>query len=321
MKQLVRFLSLAVMAIGTAVAQPAGWPDRPIRIIIPQSPGGQGDRFLRTMGKELAERLGRPVVVENRSGGNAFIGVKACTTAAPDGYTFCALYTDAVATNPYMFKNIPYDPTTELRPVTPLFFATLVLTVNPSLGVKTMDELVDASKKRPGTMSYATPSQALAFTMETIKRQSGADMNYIPYRGGADAAIAVLSGSPGIGFLSLSNVLPQIRDGQLVALAVDGEQRSSVLPNTPTMKQAGYGIERPRTWFGLFSPPGVPDAIVDKMHSATRAVIDDAKFAQEHIVSDGLESARGTPKEFAQFVKGEQARARRLVEASGFVPQ
>ncbi|VCU68832.1 Tripartite tricarboxylate transporter family receptor [Pigmentiphaga humi] len=317
-------------AIGASLAllanQPAGaadaWPAKPVRIIVPQAPGGQSDIFVRLFGNELSQRLGVPVVVENRAGGNTFIAVRGCTSAKDD-HTFCVFYTDTtMVANPLLLKDIPYDPDKDLMPITPLFVSTQVVAVNAKLGVNSMQELVQASRRQSGGLSYATPSHSLAIMyMEKFKREAGADLTYIPYKGGGEVVQAVVGGTTPVGFVSYVNVIPHVKSGQLKVLAVDSEQRFASLPDVPTLKEAGYHYDRPRTVLGLFAPEGTPAAVVERMYRDSRAILDDAAFNRQHMVPAGLEVKDMAPSAFASHIRNDRSYAQVLVKEAGVQPQ
>ncbi|VCU71040.1 Tripartite tricarboxylate transporter family receptor [Pigmentiphaga humi] len=319
--------TVGALALAFAAAAPASeeWPSRPLRIIVSQSAGGQGDLFLRALSKPLSEQLGQPVIIENRTGGNGVIAANACKTARPDGYTLCAFYSDPIVSNPALFKDLQYDPNTDFRPVMPVFFSTLVLGTNPSLGVKTVKELVEFSKRNPGTLNYAAPSYSVSITfMERLKRETGASMTYIPYRGGGEVTLSILSGTTPVGIISLANLTSYIKDGKIVPLAVDSAKRAPLLPNVPTMAESGVGFEhsRPfRTWFGLFAPAATPDLPVDRVHASVRRVLQDPTFIHDVLVPNGLEDIDYTPAAFAAYIKDDQVRAKETFAAAGVQAQ
>ena len=214
------------------------YPLRPIKIIIPLGPGGGGDIFSRALADELQKAWGQPVVVENRPGGGQNIGARACAEAPPDGYTICVLSSEPVIYNQFLFKSIPYDPVKDFEPVGALFFNTLALVVNSSLKVKTIEELVALSKAKPGTLSYGTFAFPLAYFMEKLKRETGADIVRVPFRGGGEVVNAVLSGSTPVAVLALSNMVPQLQSGRIYR---SGRDEQGALAPVPGHSDIGRG--------------------------------------------------------------------------------
>jgi hypothetical protein len=204
----IRFIIILVTAwLALCAPSPAqDYPARTIRVIIPLGPGGGGDVFTRALADELQKALRQPVVVENRAGGALNIGTRACVEAAPDGYTICVLSSEPVIYNQFLFKSLPFDPEKDLQPISNLFFNTLALVANNSLKVKTIAEPVTVSKARPGTLSYGTFSFPLAHFMEKLKKETGADIVRVPFRGSSEVVNAVLSGSTPVAILALSNI-------------------------------------------------------------------------------------------------------------------
>src|SRR5712672_344990 len=198
-----------------AAAPAQDYPTRAIRVIIPLGAGGGGDIFTRALADELQKALRQPVVVENRTGGALNIGARACAEAAPDGYTICVLSSEPVIYNQFLFKSLPFDPEKDFEPISNLFVNTLALVVNNALKVRTIPELVALSKAKPGTLSYGTFAFPLAHFMERLKKETGADIVRVPFRGGGEVVTAVLSGSTPVAILALSNMVPQLQSGHI----------------------------------------------------------------------------------------------------------
>ena len=233
------------------------WPARAVRIIIPLGPGGGGDVFTRAVAEELQKSLGQPFIVENRPGGGLNIGTRACAEAAPDGYTLCVLSGEPVVYNQFTFKNLPFNPEMDLEPVANLFINANTLAANSSLGVKTIPELVALAKSKPGTLSYGTFSFMLVYFMDTLNKKNGIDIVRVPFRSGNEMVNAMVSGSTPIVFLGLSNMIGQIKAGQVVGIALNANTRSPLFPDIPTLKEA-TGEDYPPPWFGMFAPAGTP---------------------------------------------------------------
>src|SRR5262249_4188977 len=255
--------TLAVAFVTAADAQT--YPTRPIRVIVTTSPGGLSDVFLRALGEPLHARLGQPLVVENRAGGNMIIGPRACAEAPPDGYTLCVMPGEPLVYNQFQYKNIPYDPDKSFAPVTNLFFITQALGVSSALKVKTLGELAAYSKAHAGTLSYSASSTAPAMFFEKWKAQTGADLVRVPFKGGGDTVNGILSGPTPRAFVGLANLLPHVRAGTITLLLSDSDRRSSLIPDVPTLAETGFAGDYTRAFFGMVAPAGTPRPIVDKV--------------------------------------------------------
>jgi tripartite-type tricarboxylate transporter receptor subunit TctC len=306
---------------GRAVASAQDYPARAIRVIIPLGPGGGGDVFTRALADELQKAWGQPVVVENRTGGALNIGTRACAEAVPDGYTICVLSSEPVVYNQFLFKSLPFDPDKDLQPIVNLFFNTLAFVANPSLKVRTIPDLIALSKSRPGTLSYGTFSFPLAHFMEKLKKETGADIVRVPFRGGGEVVTAVISGSTPVAILALSNMVPQLQSGHIVGLAVSSKARSPLFPDVPTLAEARNGEEYPSTWFGLFAPAGVPKPIVAKLADEVTRIVNNPEFRRRMFVDRAVEPAGARLDEFARFIRDERKMAAQIVKESGLQPE
>lgn len=304
-----------------ASASAQDYPVRAIKMIIPLGPGGGGDVFTRSLAEEFRKAWGQPVVVENRPGGGQNIGARACAEAPPDGYTICVLSSEPVIYNQLLFKSIPYDPEKDFEPIGVLFFNTLALVVNSSLKVKTIPELVALSKAKPGSLSYGTFSFPLSHFMEKLKRETGADIVRVPFRGGGEVVNAVLSGSTPVAVLALSNMIPQVQSGHITALAVMSKTRSPLFPDVPTLPEVRGGEEYPPTWFGLFAPAGTPKAIITKLADQLSRIVDRNDFRQRMFTDRAVEPGAMRLADFARFIKEDRLFAARIVRESGMQPQ
>jgi tripartite-type tricarboxylate transporter receptor subunit TctC len=311
----------ALLMLVPSAPKAQDYPSRPIRAVLPFSPGGLGDTVIRAIGHGLTQSLGRGVVVQNRPGGGTQIGAQACATAAPDGYTFCMLPVDAMSYQPFLTKNLPYDPDKSFEPITAVFYLTEVIVVNPATKVSSIAELIALSRARPNTLNYATTATSSILFFENFKHETGADITKVVYKGGADAVNAMLSGESQVGFFGLGNVVGQIESGALKALAVDGERRSPLLPNVPTLTEAGYKGAQNRVWFGLFAPAGTPKPVVTKLQSEVARVVREAEFTRKYMTGLGLEPILNSPEQFAQLLREDRARAELLVKRSGLQMQ
>jgi tripartite-type tricarboxylate transporter receptor subunit TctC len=297
------------------------YPTRAIKVIIPLGAGGGGDVFTRVLADELQKALRQPVVVENRPGGSLNIGTKACVDAAPDGHTVCVLSSEPVVYNQFLFKSLPFDPEKNLDPISGLFFNTLALVVNKSLKVTTIADLVALSKAKPGTLSYGTFAFPLAHFMEKLKKETGADIVRVPFRGGGDLVNAVLAGSTPVAILALSNMIPQLQSGHITGLVVTGKTRSPLFPDIPTLAEARSGEHYPSTWFGLFAPAGTPKPITARLAAEVERIVGVRDFRQRMFIDRGVEPAAMKLDEFARFIRDERKISERIVRESGLQPE
>ncbi len=318
-------LRAAVVAGLLAALAPAAsaqdYPTRPIKAITTTSAGGLSDLFMRALGEELHKRWGQPLIIENRPGGAMNVGTRACTEAAPDGYTICITNADAMVYNQFLFKKLPFDPETQLQPITNLFHLIHMLVVNADLKVKNVNELVALSKAKAGTLSYLAPGAPLVLYMETLKSEQGADWVRVPFRGGGEAVNAILTGTTPIALFGEGNVIGHIRAGKMTPLVMMNNIRSPNFPEVPLLTEVGYNGAPSRSWYGLFAPAGTPKAIVDKLSKEIAAIVGDPAFRERHLSARSLVPATNTPEQFAEEIKRDRGSAEQVVKAAGFEPQ
>jgi tripartite-type tricarboxylate transporter receptor subunit TctC len=316
------WLGLACLSPSTFTpASAQDYPSRPIRVLIGTSAGGISDIFMRALGDELQKQWGQPLIIENRAGGQFNIAAKACADAAPDGYTVCVLPAEPLTYNQFLFKQIPYDPEKSFTPVSNLFFITQVMAVSASLNAKTLADLAAISKARPGTLSYAAPGLSHALFIESFKKDTGADMVKVPFKGGGDAVNGLLTGTTPTIMLGLGNVISLLEAGKATALAVDSDKRSPQLPDVPTIAETGYKGDITRSYFAMVAPAGMAAAIVDKWVSAMSRIVGDPAFQDRNLTKRGLEAAVNGSAAFAEFLQKDRKAAERVVKASDLQPQ
>ena len=308
-------LAAILPALSSASAQ--DWPTRPIRALTTTSPGGISDVFMRALGEKLRERLGHPIVIENRPGGMQNVGARACQDSTPDGYTICIINADPLIYNQFLIKDMPFDPEHGLQPITKLFDLIHVMVVNAELKVKTVDQLIALSKEKPGTLSYLTPGAPMVLYMETLKKERGADWVRVPFKGGGEAVNAILSGFTPIGLFGEGNVIGQIRAGTMTPLVMLNNIHSPNFPQIPTLKEAGYNGPPSRGWYGLFAPAGTPRPIVDRLAKEVAAIIAEPDFAQKQLKDRSLVGATSTPDAFAAEIVEDRKVAEGVVKAAG----
>jgi tripartite-type tricarboxylate transporter receptor subunit TctC len=313
--------TITVFIATTFAAAAQDWPNRPIRALTTASPGGISDVFMRALGEKLRERLGHPIVVENRPGGMQNVGARACQDSAPDGYTICIINADPLIYNQFLIKEMPFDPVHGLQPITKLFDLIHVMVVNSELKVKTVDGLVAESKAKPGTLSYLTPGAPMVLYMETLKKERGADWVRVPFKGGGEAVNAVLSGFTPIGLFGEGNVIGQIKAGTMTPLVMLNNIHSPNFPQVPTLKETGYNGPPSRGWYGLFVPAGTPRPIVDRLAKEVAAIVADPDFAQKQLKDRSLVGGTNSPDAFAAEIVEDRKVAEQVVKDAGMGPE
>jgi tripartite-type tricarboxylate transporter receptor subunit TctC len=296
-------------AVTTAHAQANDYPNRPIRMIVPFSPGGGADSLARPLADGLSKRLGQTVVVENRSGAGSNIGTAIVADANPDGYTFL-LNTDAIAIYPFLYANLKYDWKKDLTPVSYVARSPLVLAINKDVPAKTLTEFVDLAKKKPGSLNFANPGMGSPHHLgfELFVRETGIDVAQIPYNGGGPSLINVLGGHVQIGMFTFGAVNSQFEKGGLTPLAVLTRERSTALaPNLPTAVELGYDNVQADLRFVVMAPANTPAPIVEKMHKEIAAVVNEKSFTSL-LNSKGYEPFVTTPAQTADILDQENTR-------------
>ena len=310
---------LAAVVLPSASATADSYPDRPIRAIASQGPGGLSDVFMRALAEGIGPLLGQSVVVENRVGAAGSIGARACAESEPDGYTICILNNEAMVINPFI-QSTSFDPKTRLTHVMRLFYLQHVFAVNASLGVKNFDELAAHTKAHPKTMNYITPSLSKVAFMEAFNKKHGVDFVRVPFKGGGDAVNSMMTGTTPVAIFGIGNLVQLIRNGNVLGFAVDGDKRSPLAPNIPTFKEVGYTVHVWASSFGMHMPLGTPKPIADKLHDAIVKVASDPEFQKRHMIARGLSAVLNSPEEFAKEIETDIELGRDVVKASGLYP-
>lgn len=302
-----------------AQPQPA-YPNRPITLVVPYPAGGSADVLARAIGQRLAERLGQAVVVDNRGGAATAIGAKFVARAAPDGYTLLMGTVSSQAINPAM-NNVGYDAVADFTPIAPLASIPFVLVEGPGGTAGSVSDVVALAKTRPGALTYASagPGTSNHLAGELFAAQEGITLLHVPYKGSAPALNDVLAGHVTLMFDLQATALPHIQAGKLKALAVTSRERSSLLPQTPTMIESGLPRYQVSAWFGLFAPAGLPKPLLDRLSSETAAIVNSAAM-REKFRELGAEPEMAGPDSYAQFVKSEAASWAATVKAAGLAP-
>ncbi len=316
----IGILSLGLAVLATAAAA-QDYPNRPIRGFTTSSAGGISDIFLRALGDELGKRWGQSFVVENRPGGAQNNGTRACSEAPPDGYTICIINADPLVYNQFLIKNMPFNPETAVQPVTGLFHLIQNMVVNSDVKVKTVDELVAASKAKPKTMSYMTASMPMQIYMDWMVKEKGADWVRVPFRGGGQAVNAVLGGSTPIALIGEANFLSAIQSGRVTPLVMINNVKSPFFPNVPTLEETGYKGPPSRSWYGIFVPPGTPRPIIDKLNKEIHSIVSQADFREKHLSQRSLVPFLNSPEEFDKVIRADRAAAAKMMKEAGIEPQ
>jgi tripartite-type tricarboxylate transporter receptor subunit TctC len=297
------------------------WPSKPIRVIVPYSPGSATDLIPRTIFAKVQEQLGQPIIVENRPGASSTIGTAAVAKAEPDGYTILVA-SSAYTIVPSTVANLPYDPLHDLSAVIPLANMANVLVISPAKGVKTVGEFVVAARAQHGSMNYVTIGEGSAAQLnsERFLRAAGFKAQPIPYKGSPAGLIDVMTGRVDFYFSPLLPALSLIRDGKLTALAVSSSERSPKLPNVPTTTEAGFPNSEYNFWFGVFAPAKTPRAIIQRLYEEiSKAQHDPA--VKEKLANLGGQPMPMTPTQFDQYVRKEIQQNAALVKTIGIKPQ
>jgi len=296
-------LLLAALAAFDVSAQ--GWPTKPLRAIVPVGAGSSTDIVHRIVLEQLSEQLGQPIVVENRVGAGGTIGTGVVAKAPADGYTLLA-HGSAHTITAALYKNLSYDPVRDFAAVVPLGISPIVLVVSPARGMKTAGDLVAAARARPNALNFSSVGIGTAthLSAERFLASAGVQAVHVPFKGGAEAMTEVMAGRVDFFFGPIALVLPHIRDGKLVALAVNAARRSAILPELPTLAEAGIKDAEYPIWFGLFAPAGAPREIVERLNRETLKALQMPKV-RERLAGLGVDTMPMSPDEFAAHVARE----------------
>lgn len=304
-----RILALGVAALLTPMLSAAAdnYPSRPIRAIASQGPGGLSDLFMRALGSEIGPALGTSIVVEDRVGAEGTIGAQACAAAAPDGYTICILPGEAVTINPIIQPQSDFDPAKSLVPIARPYYLTQVFAVTAALNVKSFPGLAALAKAKPNALNYMAPSLSKVAFMEEFNKKNGIDIVRVPFKGGGDAVNSMLTGTTQIAIFGIGNLLPYLRDGKIVGLAIDGDKRSPLAPDIPTFKEIGYTEHITPIFFGIYAPTGTPKPIIDKLNRAIVAAESDPDFQKKYLINRGLTPVLETAEQFDKELVADRA--------------
>ncbi len=313
-------MMVALLALGFG-ASAQDYPTKPVKIIVPYPPGGASDITARLIADKLSKKWGLGVFVENRAGANGIIGTEAIAKAPPDGYTIGLIASSHVG-NPFSYKVIPFDTLNDLQPVTQTANVQLGLVVHPKLNVNNVQELVALLKASPGKIDFAStgPGGNPHLFAEVFMQLSGTQMTQIPYKGSSSAHPDLLSGQVPVMFDAVAAVMPHVKAGKIKLLAVTGAKRATLLPDVPTLAEAGvkgYGMT---SWGGIIAPSKVPKPIIQKIHRDIVEVLKEPDV-RDRLTQLGADVVAGTPEEFDALLRSETVRYQKLIKDAGIVPE
>jgi tripartite-type tricarboxylate transporter receptor subunit TctC len=294
------------------------WPAKPVHIVAPYPAGGTSDILARTLGQKLSEIWGQSIIVDNKPGANGNVGADFVAKAAPDGYTLLLCDVGALAISPSVYTSLPFDPNKDFAPVTMVAYSPHILAVNPELPVKSVRELIDLAKAKPGKLNYAASSVASAPHLAGIDfaTRAGITWAYIPYKGGAQAITDVIGGQADVLFNGMLATYPHVKSGKLRILAVSSAARMAAIPDVPTVAESGVPGFETGSWQGVLAPPGTPRDVVSKINADFIRVLNMPEI-REKLSAQGAEVRVNTPEAFTVFLRDETARWAKVVSANG----
>lgn len=318
--------SLFVISLccGLAFLQPSGasgaetYPAKPVRIIVPFPPGGPVDTLARIVGQHLSPALGQQMIVDNRPGANGIIGTDLVSKAAPDGYTLLMGNLGPIAINVSLYHKLPYDPVKNFAPVAMVAVAPQILVAHPSLPARSVRELVQLAKARPGQLIYGSPGTGSGahLSMELFKTMTGIDIVHIPYKGATPALADLLGGQTALVLSSIVPAQPFVKTGKLRGLAVTGRARALALPGVPTMVESGLPGFEAMAWFGVLAPAGTPQAIISRLNDEIAKILQKPEI-KDQFAGFGSEPGHGTLEEFAAYIRTEIGKWRKVIRDAG----
>jgi tripartite-type tricarboxylate transporter receptor subunit TctC len=308
--------TLAILGTAALATAQDGYPNKPIKIIVPFSPGGGGDAVVRLITDKLGERLGQPVIVENRPGASGYIGAQAVASAAPDGYTILMGFDGSLVVAPNLIK-APFNTIADFAPITKLNDATLVLAVHASVPAKSLKELIEFSKSKPGGINFGSSGAATTTHLagELLAQRSGMSLTHVPYKGGGQAVTDVVGGQIPLIFTVIPTISAFIKDGRLRAIAVSSLKRSNALPEVPTMIESGLPGFEVSSWYGLLAPAKTPKPIIERLQREVAAVLATPEI-RERYLQGGFEPVGNKPEIFAQQISSDLDRWSKVVKGA-----
>jgi tripartite-type tricarboxylate transporter receptor subunit TctC len=310
-------IAALAIAYGAFAHAQAPYPTKPVRLIVPQSPGASTDLTARLIAQKLSAAFGQPVVVDNRPGAGSIIGTDLVAKAAPDGYTLLVV-ASSITLNPSLHRNLPFDVLRDLAPITQLSAFPNLLTVHPALPVKTVKDLIALAKAKPGSLNYGSSGSATGthLSAELFKYMTGIDMVHVPYKGGGPAVQALLGGQVQLNFATIVSVLPHVRSGKLRAIAVTTAKRSPSMPEIPTIAESGVPGYDHGPWNGFLAPARTPRAVIARLNEETARILH-LPETKAVFTNEGAEPVGNKPEEFGAIIKGETAKWAKVIQSAG----
>jgi tripartite-type tricarboxylate transporter receptor subunit TctC len=310
-------LVLASLAPLAASAQ-AGYPDRPIRLVVPFAPGGVTDTSGRLVAEALGKRLGQQVVVENKPGASGNIGTQQVAGSPPDGYTLVLAFDGTMVINPHVFANVPFDTLKDFAPVGRIGDATLILVAYPGFAAKTVKDLIAVAKQDPKGVSYGTSGVGGTphIAGELLAQRTGAKLVHVPYKGGGQAMADALGGNIPLVYTAVAGAVPYVKSGKLVPIAVSSRQRSPSLPDVPTFIESGVPDFEASSWVGILAPAKTPRPVVDRLNRELNALLASPEIV-EKLAALGIVATPGTPEQFSEVMRSDLAKYGQVVKGAG----
>jgi tripartite-type tricarboxylate transporter receptor subunit TctC len=310
---------VSMLCTGHTAAQ--SYPAKPIRIIVATAAGGGTDFNGRLVAQKLTEQTGQQAIVENRAGASTIIGTEAVARAAPDGYTLLAAQS-TITINPSMFAKLPYDVIRDFAPVSHTLTAPNILTVHPSVPVRTVKEFVALAKAKPGSLTYGSAGLGTSphLSGELLKALAKIDLLHVAYKGSGPSVISLIAGETDVGFPSVPASIQHIKAGKLRGIAVTTRTRAQALPDVPSIAEGGVPGYEATQWFGILAPAGTPRAVIDKLYQEIARGLRSAELKQR-LVAEGMELVVSTPEEFASYIRSETDKWAKVIKSAGIKPQ
>jgi tripartite-type tricarboxylate transporter receptor subunit TctC len=310
-------IAIAALSMGMASTPWAqDYPSKPIRLVIPNSPGGALDVAARLTQPRMMDILGQTIVLDHRIAAGGVVGTNQVAQSAPDGYTLIMVF-DSFVTNPYLFKDVQYDPVRDFQPISQVVNGIQVIAAHPGAGVKNFAEFMQLAKSKGSALDFgsAGPGTSSRFSIEFFKQTTGIDATLIHYKGGGPLVTAVMGGQVPVTIITLGVVMPQLKGGKLLPLAVTSTKRAKLLPDVPAVAESYPGFEA-QSWLGLLAPAGTPRAIVDRLHGAMVKTLA-APDVREKFEAQAYEVVGGTPEAFGAWIRNESSKLGRLIKERG----
>jgi len=324
MKTTVTSLLAAILFLTASFVSHAAdnYPSRPLRWIVPFSPGGPSDIIGRFFAAKLSDALGKQVVVDNRGGATGIIAFEIAARAVPDGYTVLQAGASGLTTNPHLHAKLPYDAQRDFKLVTQLVAMPNMLVVHPSLSARSVKEVVALAKAKPGQLAYASGGTGTSnhLSWEMLKFYTGIELVHVPFKGTGPALTSVLGGQTQMMFSNMLPAMPHVRTGKLLGLAVTSAERSPAAPNLPKVAESGISGYETTSWHGVVVPAGTPNAIVKRLYTELRRITQQPDV-KDRFAADGTQVVGSTPEEYTATVKSESAKWAKIIKAAGIRPE